>query len=276
MKRTLSVLLLLLFAAFANAQIKTPAPSPLQTIKQDFGLSSIEVSYSRPGVKGRKVFGDLVPFDKVWRTGANGATTLTFGDDVMIDNKKIPAGKYGLLTIPGQKMWTIIISKQTNVTSPAAYKPEEDVVSFQAKPTSIPFAIESFTIHIGDVKPESCQLYILWEKTAVSFTIKTEIESKIMSSIDASMKSDKPAYFQAAMYYLDNGKDVKQASEWLSKAVETNPDAFWIRYQQARAFAKAGKKTEAKQAALKSIELAKAAKNDDYVALNEKLLTSLK
>src|ERR1044071_1052822 len=107
--------------------LKTPAPSPPQTIKQDFGVSAIELSYSRPGVKNRKVFGDLVPFGKVWRTGANNATTLSFGSDVTIGTTKIPAGKYGLLTIPNSDSWTIIITKATNVTSPADYKQEDDV-----------------------------------------------------------------------------------------------------------------------------------------------------
>src|SRR5687767_5090855 len=130
----------------ADAQLKTPAPSPTQTVKQDFGLSSVELSYSRPAVKGRKIFGDIVPFGNVWRTGANNATTLTFGDEVTIGGTKIPAGKYGLLTIPDKKSWTIIISKQTDVTSPAAYKQESDVVRVQAKPESIKNKVETFTM----------------------------------------------------------------------------------------------------------------------------------
>ena len=108
-------------------QVNTPAPSPPQYVKQNFGLSEIELSYSRPGVKGRTVFGDLVPFGKVWRTGANSATTITFGDDVSIGQTKIPAGKYGLLSIPGQSEWTFIITKQLDVTNPAAYKQDQDV-----------------------------------------------------------------------------------------------------------------------------------------------------
>src|SRR5207253_7847768 len=135
-------LILAISAAFiisaAGAQtLKTPAPSPTQTIKQDFGLSSIELSYSRPSVKGRKIFGALVPFGNVWRTGANSATTLTFGDDVMINGKKIAAGKYGLLSIPNNDNWTLIITKQLDVTSPAAYKQENDVVRMDVKPVNI-------------------------------------------------------------------------------------------------------------------------------------------
>src|SRR3954471_23513267 len=122
--------------SFSIAQLRTPAPSPTQTIKQDFGLSSIELSYSRPGIKGRKVYGDLVPFGQVWRTGANQATTLTFGEEVNIGGTKIPAGKYGLLSIPEKNTWTLIITKQTDVTSPAAYKKESDVVRVPVKPVS--------------------------------------------------------------------------------------------------------------------------------------------
>jgi hypothetical protein len=140
----------------ADAQLKTPLPSPPQTIKQDFGLSSIELSYSRPGMKGRKIFGDLVPFGKVWRTGANNATTLTFGDDVMIGATKIPAGKYGLLTIPDKDKWTFIISKQVDVTNPSAYKQDQDVVRVMAEPMKLKENIESFTMQFANLKPASC------------------------------------------------------------------------------------------------------------------------
>jgi nitrous oxide reductase accessory protein NosL len=133
----------------ANAQLKTPAPSPTQTIKQDFGISSIELSYSRPGMKGRKIFGDLVPFAAVWRTGANSASTLTFADDVTIGGTKIAAGKYGLLTIPDKDKWTVIITKQTDVTSPAAYKQDQDVVRVNVKPMTMKDAMETFTMQFG-------------------------------------------------------------------------------------------------------------------------------
>src|ERR1700754_4451982 len=131
--------------------IKTPAPSTPQYVKQDFGLSSIELSYSRPNVKGRKVFGDLVPFNAVWRTGANQATTLTFGDAVTIGGTKIPAGKYGLLSIPGADQWTLIITRQLDVTQPAAYKPDQDVVRVQVTPVQLPFSMETFSIIFANI-----------------------------------------------------------------------------------------------------------------------------
>ena len=273
----------IIIAAFAvcvffasDAQVKTPASSPTQTVKQDFGLSSIELSYSRPGVKGRKIFGDLVPYGKIWRTGANNATTLTFGDEVTIGGTKIPAGKYGLLTIPEKDSWTIIISKKSDVTSPDDYKQENDIVRVTANVKKMKESAESFTIQITDVKPTSCQLHLIWDKSAVSLPITTDIDAKIMASISDAMKTDKPPYFQAAMYYMDNGKDLKQALSWFNKAAEAQPDAYWVQHQWANCLAKLGMKSEAKAAAQRSRELAVTAKNNDYVKLNDKLLASLK
>lgn len=266
-----------LFCGTASAQnLKVPAPSPLTTIKQEFALSTVEISYSRPSVKGRKIFGDLVPYGKVWRTGANAATTITFGDEVTIGGKKVPAGKYGLLTIPAQGEWTVIISKQTDVTGASAYKESEDVVRFKAKAEEMPISVESFMIVFDDIKPTSLETVILWDKTAVSFPITTEIDAKVMSQIDQLMKTDKPPYFMAAMYYYENGKDLDKAVSWMQKAEQENPKAFWIYHYKANALAKLGKKKEAAEAANKSMELAKEARNDDYVTLNEKLLATLK
>src|SRR5579871_3731081 len=154
------VILSFCYLSSISQQLRTPAPSPPQTVKQDFGLSSIELSYSRPGVKGRTIFGDLVPFGKVWRTGANSATTLTFGDDVTIGGTKIAAGKYGLLTIPGEKEWTIIVTKQLDVTNPAAYKQDQDVVRITTQIQTLPFSIENFTIVFDNITNSSCNLIL--------------------------------------------------------------------------------------------------------------------
>ncbi len=257
-------------------QLKTPQPSTTQTVKQDFGLGSIELSYSRPNMKGRKIFGDLVPFDKVWRTGANGATTLTFTDEVTIGGTKIPAGKYGLLAIPSANEWTIIISKQTDVTSPTAYKKEMDVVRVMAKPMTLPWSFETFGISFENIKDNSCELMMAWDKTLISFPITTDVDGKVMKQIETMMKNDSRPYFSAAAYYADNSKDLGQAVIWFDKAIEQNPKAFWVYYQKAKALAKQGKKSEAMAVSMKSMELAKEAKNDDYVALNEKLQKDLK
>ena len=275
MKKLLITAIAVFALFFADAQLKTPAPSPTQTIKQDFGLASIELSYSRPGMKGRKIFGDLVPFGKVWRTGANQATTVTFGEDVTIGGKKITAGKYGLLTIPEKNTWTIIITKQLDVTSPAAYKMDQDVVRVMAEPMKMKDDMENFTMQFANIKPGSCELQMMWENTVVSLPVTADVETKVMAQIDQLMNKDTRPYFGAAMYYMDNGKDLNQALAWFDKAVELQPTAFWIHHQRANALAKLGKKDEAKMAAEKSKELATTAKNDDYVKLNEKLIAEL-
>lgn len=272
-------LLLICFAfcfLFSNAQqIRTPAPSPSQEVSQDFGLSQVEVSYSRPSVKERKIFGDLVPFGKVWRTGANQATTITFGDDVSFGDKPVKAGKYGLLTIPGEKEWTIILSKQLDVTSPAAYKEDQDVARITVPAQELPISVESFLITFDNIRASSMDMLLLWDKTVVPVTITSDIDKKIMAQIDNAMNKDNRPYFSAAMYYTANGKDLNQALTWFNKAIEQSPDAFFIYYQKASTLKKLGKKAEAIATAKKSMELAKKAKNDDYIALNEKLIDSL-
>jgi len=271
----IAVCTLLAFGVYAQ-DLRTPQPSPTQELKQNFGLSAIELSYSRPGVKGRKIFGDLVPYGKVWRTGANQATTITFGDDVPVGGTKVPAGKYGLLSIPGADEWTIIITKQLDVTSPAAYQQDKDVVRVKVKPQTVPFLVESFTLEFSDITSNSLNLELLWENVYLTVPITTDIDTKISAQIKDIMEGDNKPYFQAAYYYIENNKDLNQAVSWLDKAIAQNPDAFFMWYQKARALAKLGKKEEARAAAQKSKELSIKAKNDDYVALNDKLLATLK
>jgi hypothetical protein len=277
MKRNILCLLAFVMLYTAGAQqLNTPQPSPTTNIKQNFALSSIEISYSRPGVKGRKIFGDLVPYGKVWRTGANNATTIMFGEEVTIGGKKVPAGKYGLLTIPGETEWTIIISKQTDVTSPADYKQDMDVVRVQSLAQTLPFSIETFMIDIGEIKSNSCNISLIWDNVITTFAVSADVEGKVMKQISDLMEKDNRPYFGAAMYYMENGKDLNKALEWLTKAEQQNPRAFWVIHQKANCLAKLGKKQEAIAAANKSKDIAKEEKNDDYVALNDKLIASLK
>lgn len=280
MRKLINVFAFTVITAFAgHAQLKTPAPSPTQYIKQDFGLGTIELSYSRPAMKGRTIMGDLVPYGKVWRTGANQATTLNFTDEVIIGGTTIPAGKYGLVSIPGATEWTLIITKQLDITSPAAYKQENDVVRVKAKPRLVATTAQSFTMQFVNITSSKCELQLQWDKTVVGLPITTNIDARIMAQIDQQINGDgdeaKKPYFNAALYYLDNGKDLNKAHGWFIKAAEQNPKAFWVLHQKANCEAKLGKKKEAIASANKSIELAKEAKNDDYVALNKKLLAKL-
>ena len=276
MKKILFLAAIAAFNVTFAQTLNTPQPSTTQTIKQNFGLSSIELSYSRPNAKGRVVIGGLVPFGKVWRTGANQATTLNFGDDVTIGGKKIAAGKYGLLSIPDKDNWILIITKQLDVTSPAAYKEESDVVRINVKPMMLNDKIETFTMQFTNIKSSTCDLNLQWENTSVTLPVSTDVDSKVMSQIKDVMSNDNKPYFNAAMYYMDNGKDLNQALTWFNKAVEQNPTAFYMEYQRANCLVKLGKKQEAIAASTKSLELSKAANNADYIKLNEDLLKSLK
>lgn len=276
MKKILTVLAIAAGTTAFAQTLTTPQPSTTQTIKQNFGLSSIELSYSRPNVKGRKAMGELVPYGKVWRTGANQATTLTFGEEVTIGGKKIAAGKYGLLSIPGNDNWVLIITKQLDVTSPAAYKEESDVVRVNAKPVMLKDKVETFTMQFANIKLSTCDLNIMWENTAVTLPISSDVETKVMAQINNIMTKDNLPYYNAAMYYMDNGKDLNQALNWFNKAADQNPTAYWIHHQKANCLAKLGKKQEAITTATKSMELATTAKNADYVKLNEDLIKSLK
>jgi len=275
MKKILSAFLICTVAAIASAQVKVPAPSPTQTIKQDFGLSAIELIYSRPAMKGRKIFGDLVPWNKVWRTGANNATRLKFTDDVMIGGKALKAGEYALYTVPGDKEWEIIINKGS-ANWGTNYKQEDDLFRIKAMPMKLTETVENFTMQFANVKPTSTDLHIMWDKTAVAIPITTDIDKRIMAQIENALIKDSRPYFQSAMYYMENGKDMNQSLQWFDKAIEQNPKGYWIYHQKANALAKMGRKAEAKSIAQKSMDMAREEKNDDYVRLNEKLMADLK
>ena len=276
MKKIFTSAALVLLVMMGNAQtIKAPAPSTTQTIKQTFALSSIELNYSRPSVKGRKVFGDLVPFNAVWRTGANSATTLTFGDTVSINGTKLSPGTYGLLSIPNEKSWTLIISKQTNVTSPGAYKQDQDVLRYEAKTEDLKDAVETFTMQFANIKDGSCDLQIMWDKTSVTLPITTNIEGSMLAQINQLMKDSRP-YYTAAMYYMNNGQDMNQALEWMNKAIEQNPKDLRNHYQKANLQMKMGMKADAMATASKGLQEAKNDKNENYIKMFEAQLKDMK
>ena len=222
------------FGLNAEAQIKTPAPSPLSTVKQAFGLSDLTVEYSRPSAKGRVVFGDVVPFDMLWRTGANSCTKLTFGEDVKIDGKAVAAGTYSLFSIPGKTEWTIILNKNTKLGGTNGYSEAEDVLRFKAKPRMKAEKTETFTIELANLKATQATVELIWENTTVSFDVTTEFDDKVMKSIEQTMAKDARPYHQAASYYYDNKKDMKKALEWATKAFEASPEAYWSAMLKAK------------------------------------------
>lgn len=258
-----------------NAQVKMPAPSPTQTIKQDFAMGNIELTYSRPSAKGRKVFGDLVPYNKLWRTGANGATIIKFSDPVEIKGKRVDTGSYALYTIPGAESWEIILNKGLKNWGVDGYKESEDVIRIMVEPMKMKNNIETFTMQFADIKGESCELHIMWAKTAVVIPITASIREKVKAQIEAAMQTEKKPYWQAAQFYNEYEKNSTKALEYASKAVEANPKAFWIWLYKARIQKDLGDKAGALVSAQKSLELATAEKNDDYIKMNEELIKKL-
>ncbi|WP_250630159.1 DUF2911 domain-containing protein [Rhodoflexus caldus] len=276
MKHFVFTLMAIATVVTAKAQLNTPQPSPAAKISQAVGLGEITVSYSRPSMKGRVIFGDLVPYGALWRTGANAATKFTFSEDVTIGGKTVPKGDYSLFTIPNQNSWVIIFNKNATAQT-NNYKQEEDVVRFEVKPESLPTPVESFTINFADVKPNSAVVEIMWEKTAVRFRIETEVDSKVMAQIQRALdpKKDAGLYYQIASYLYDNNKDQVLAYDLITKSVDMQPQ-YWTVHLKAKIEYKLGKFKEAIATAERSMAMAKEAGNNDYVRLNEKLIAEAK
>ncbi len=266
--------------AFAQAQQNIfPVPSPECTLKQRVGLTDVEIVYSRPGVKGRQIYGGLVPFGEVWRTGANNATKVTFSSDVKLNGTAIPAGTYALFTIPGEKEWTIIINKGAKQWGAFQYDEKMDLARFKATPAKLPEPIETFTIEFNAIRDDSARLDLIWEQTVVPIKLETDLTSpaQMVPKIEAAMAGEgrqKP-YYQAAMYYYDHEQDLQKASKWIDAAIAQR-EAHYVVHLKAKILAKLGDKAGAIAAAKRSTELAIKAKDNGYVKLNEDLIASLK
>lgn len=260
----------------ASAQVKMPAPSPTQTIKQEFGIGTIELTYSRPSAKGRKIFGDLVPYNKLWRTGANAATKIVFSDPVDIAGKKIDSGTYVLYTIPGIDSWEVILNKGLKNWGTDGYKETEDVIRFKAEPMKMKSKLESLTLEFSDVKAETCSINIRWEKTAISIPVVANFKDKVRGQIEAAMKTDKKPYWQAAQFYNEYDKNLTLALDNATKAIDENKNAFWMWIYKAKIQKEMGDMSGAMESSKKSMALAEAAKNDDYVKMNKDLQKTLK
>lgn len=278
MKKSFVFVALMLASVFnlANAQIKFPAPSPTQTIKQDFGVGNIELIYSRPGAKGRRVFGDLVPMGKLWRTGANAATKITFSTPVEMGDKKIDTGSYVLYTIPNADNWEIILNKGLKNWGVDGYNAAEDVVRFKVPTSKTSAPVENLTMQFANLKPESCSLQIMWENTSISIAITTHVVEVLKAQLEAALLTDKKPYWQAAQFYNEYDKNLPKALQYITKATEENPKAFYMFLYKARIQKASGDKVGALQSSNISLALAKEAKNNDYVKMNEDLQKELK
>lgn len=254
-----------------NAQIKTPQPSPATKMEQVVGLTDVTIEYSRPGMKGRTIFGDLVPYGEVWRTGANANTKITFSDDVTIDGKELKKGAYAIYTIPNATSWDIVFySDATNWGNPAKWDESKVALKTNAAVVPMPNKIESFTITLDDLSNDSAVLGILWENTYVGVKFEVPTDKTTMKSIETALAGPtKNDYYQAATYYHTSGKDLKQALEWMKKAVEGDDPAYWILRRMSLIQTDLGDKAGAIATAKKSLAGAEKAGNADYVKMNK-------
>ncbi|MFO1475533.1 MAG: DUF2911 domain-containing protein [Verrucomicrobiota bacterium] len=257
-------------------KLEFPAASPGATLKQRAGLTDFEIVYSRPSIKGRTIFGGLVPYDQVWRTGANQSTKITFNTPVKFNDVEVPAGTYALYTIPGEAEWTIILYKNTALWGSFNYDPKDDVVRVKSTPVNLAESVETFTIEFNDLRDESATLGIMWDHTYVPVKVSWDLSSKLVPQIEAVMSStdSRKPYYQAAMFYYDHGLDLQKAKEWIDAALKER-QAHYMVYLQAEILAKLGDKQGAIAAAQHSKELAEKANDSGYVKLNEALISSL-
>jgi Protein of unknown function (DUF2911) len=279
MKKSILAILILSTITFGlKAQIKTPASSPVTTITQELGLSKIAVSYSRPSVKGRKIFGNLVPFGKVWRTGANQITSIKFDADVFINGQSVKAGSYGVYTIPGQKAWKVMLNSDDKQWGAYAYDDKKDVATFEIVPTKLLTNVEHLTIEFVDFTQTTTFVKLAWEKTAIKFKVEQMVQDQILAEIKektAGTDATIETLEGAADYYYQNNINLPQALEWATKVVEKD-QKYWTYQLVARIAAKMGKCDVAIPNAEKSMALAVAEKDDAYILLNKNVMEKCK
>lgn len=276
MKRIIALIVLAGMMATATAQVKMPAPSPSCKITQMVGLAEITLDYSRPGKKDREIFGDLVPYGEIWRTGANGATKITFSEDVKLEGNEVVAGTYAMYTIPGKSEWTVMLYKDLKLGGNVAkYDEEMEYLRFTVKSQAMGEEMENMMLFIDYIRDDMGMLILAWDKTMIGMKIELATEEAVMASIESTLSG--PAsrdYYLASMYYYNNEKDMEQALAWMEKALEDG-DRYWMVTRKGQMQAALGMKKEAKATAQKALEMAKEAGNMDYVRMNEATLEGL-
>lgn len=274
MKKIIFILSTMIASYVVHAQVKTPAPSPKSVLTQVVGLTDVTVEYSRPSAKGRTIFGDLVPFGKLWRTGANANTTVTFSDDVVINGNTLKKGKYALYTEPKADMWEVIFYSTTdNWGTPENWNVNNVALSTNVDPIALGNNVESFTIGINNITNDGATLDISWEKTMASVKFTVPTAKTAMASIEKTLAGPTAGdYFSAGQYYYNSGGDMNKALEYVNKAismVKAGDDVpFWQLRQKSLIQAKLGDKLGAIATAKLSLAGAEKAKNDDYVKMN--------
>ncbi len=273
--RKIIVVIAMLIANFViQAQVKTPQASPSSTVNQVVGLTNINVDYHRPSIKGRVVFGELVPFGKIWRTGANENTLISFSEDVTIDGKTLAKGKYSLYTLPKADNWEIIFYKTIdNWGEPETWDESNVVLRANAKPMTTDRRLETFTISFGNIELDSATLEFAWEKTYVNLKFEVPTKKAVLASIDKTLAGPSAGdFFNAGQFYFTINDNLTKSLELVNKALsmsKTGDDTpFWYLRQKSLIQAKLGDKVGAIATAKLSIISATKAKNDDYVKMN--------
>ncbi len=272
MKKFALFIFVALSSVTLTAQLQTPAASPASSLTQTVGLTEVTVDYSRPAMRGRTIFGGLVPYGKVWRTGANARTKVSFSDDVTVGGTELKAGTYAIFTIPQEKTWDVIFyTEYQGGGAPAELDESKVAARVQAEAFPIEVDIQSFTITIDDITTGSAVIGIMWEKTYVGVKFEVPTDSKVTASIDKVMNGPGAGdYYGAAVYYFTEGKDINQAKEWIDKAIAKieKPRFFHLR-QQSLIYAAAGDKKGAIELAKKSLADAETAGNEDFIKMNK-------
>jgi hypothetical protein len=282
MKKLILIVVIAMMTLAAEAQVQTPAPSPAGSVSSTIGLTDVKIEYFRPRLKGRKIFGDkdvMYPHGTIWRTGANSGTKITFSDDVKVEGIAVPKGEYLIFTWPGATEWTVSLYKDIKIGgNTGGYDKTQDAANFKVKSEKLANKVETFTISIDDIADDnkSGKVNLSWENTKVGFTVATDYDAKVQKSIETFTKVNPNNYFQAAVYYLENNKDMNKALEWVNLALESNPTAFWMLHQKAKIQKALGDKKGAAETATASLNEAKKADNRDYQKMNEDLIKSLK
>lgn len=234
---TFSLLFSLVFMSFsAFAQLQMPQPSPSAMVKQTVGLTDITIDYSSPAMRGREIFGKLVPYGQMWRTGANKATAITFSEDVTIEGKKVEAGSYSIFTIPKEDEWTIILNKNTEQWGAGEYDEKEDAIRLTVKPSKAPMTFQRMTFMIEALEDHTAQISLFWADTQVSFMVDANPVAKVVSTIESTLKQADNlwyTYAQSAEYYLENDQNKEQAQEWIEKSISLK-DHFYNNWIKAR------------------------------------------
>ena len=284
MKKILLLAIVAMFYVGATAQITTPAPSPAGSTYSKVGLTDITIEYSRPKVKGRKIFGEgedfLQPFGTLWRSGANSGTIITTSTDIKVEGQELPAGEYMLLTIPGKDSWTVIFYKDKSIGGNMAnHKDEDDQLKVTVKPSTLAETVETLTFNIADISEDNttAAIQLAWANTSVKVGVAVNFDDVVMESIKKNTVVNERNYVAAANYYFNNDKDLDQALAWMNMYLENHPKEFWNIHTKAQIQAKAGDKKGAKETAKKSLELAKASERGDfgYIKRNEDFIKSL-